>query len=77
MNLEVRTDEGIGYVDAGGGCCELVAVISVDPGMTRENQRRAVIHEALEVCLGYVMPHDKLCDIEDVVCEALELWEGL
>ena len=62
---------------SGGGCCHLTATVSVDSRMPRAQQRAAVVHEALEACLGMVLPHDKIVDIEDVVCDALQQWEPI
>jgi len=77
MDIEVVKDSSLGLYPTGGGCCDLHVTITVDPDMSPAMQRRNVIHEALEACLGYAMPHDKLCDIEYVICQALDEWEGL
>jgi hypothetical protein len=45
--------------------------------MPRAQQRGTVVHEALEACLGMVLSHDKIVDIEDVVCDALQQWEPI
>ena len=61
----------------GGGCCHLKATISLDRRTSRAQQRATVVHEALEACLGMVVAHDKIVDIEDVVCDALQQWEPI
>ena len=61
----------------GGGCCHLKATVSIDSRMPRAQQRGTVVHEALEACLGMVLSHDKIVDIEDVVCDALQQWEPI
>lgn len=77
MDIEVNKDKALGYCHAGGGCCHITARISIDPNLTRYQQRQTVVHEALEACLGYVLSHEKLIDIEDVVCDALQQWEPI
>ena len=54
----------------------MTAIISFDPALPRHLQRRAVVHEAFEAMFGFVLPHDKIEDAEDVICDALEQWEG-
>jgi len=76
MNVELKYDRTLGYYDTGGGCCDLTAIISIDPGADRDMQRRAVIHEAMEAMFGFSMTHDQIQDAEDVLCDALEQWEG-
>ena len=77
MDIELNADKDLGYCNTGGGRCRITAQISIDPHLTRFQQRSAVVHEALEACLGYVLSHDKLIDIEDVVCDALQQWEPI
>lgn len=76
MDVRVVADSTLGEYDMGGGCCDMTVVISYDPAMPKRLQRRAVVHEALEVLFGYVLSHEKIEDAEDVICDALEQWEG-
>ena len=77
MDVELTRDKRLGYSHTGGGYCRVVAQVTIDPNLTRYQQRQAVVHEALEACLGMVLSHDKICDIEDVVCDALQQWEPI
>jgi hypothetical protein len=76
MDIEVVKDKALGLYPTGGGCCEVRAVVTVDPGQSPENQRRAVVHEVLEAYFP-LMPHDKICELEEGICDAIEQWETI
>jgi len=76
MDIEVVKDKALGLYPTGGGCCDVRVTITVDPNQSAENQRRAVVHEVIEAYFP-LMPHDKICDLEEAVCGAIEQWESL
>jgi len=63
-------------MDSGGGYRSVEIEVVYDDSLSRYQQRSAVIYETLASVLDYVLGHDQILDITNLLNEALTQWEG-
>jgi len=72
MEIKINMVPELSPIDSGGGCCTIGVDIEVDPLSHPKTQQKVVVHEVLEATIGYVVPHDNIERIAELIMDGLE-----
>ena len=77
MEITIKTNPNLSQYDTGGGIREINAVITIDETLSPRLKRQVVIYETLGCLLGFVLEHNQLEDITEVLVDALDQLDTL
>jgi len=77
MEIEIANSPELNHYDGGGGCREVKAKIEIAEGLSPRMKRKTALYETLGCVMGYIIPHEQIDDISDILLNVLDQLEPL